>query len=288
MAIYLGNVKQNELYYGGTKIKEAYYGSTKVYSSFTPQTTRFDYTGSFQVFTVPSGCTKLIVDCVGACGKDETYSEYYGRLRTTKHGGNGGRVQCVLSVTPGDILYIYIGGKPTSLTSATYNASDIRTNSNGITDLTSLSSRLLVAGGGGSAGSGTYNDPGTVVYHGGDGGAGGGLTGNDGSSSTYAPGGKGGTQTSGGKSGNGISAGNGSFGLGGFFGSSSSSYNTGQGGSGWYGGGSGGISLQDFMINTGGGGGGSSYTDPNLCTDVVHTQGYSEATGNGWIIITTH
>ena len=37
-------------------------------------------------------------------------------------GGNGGRVQCVLSVTSGDSLYLYVGNKPTSTTSATTTA----------------------------------------------------------------------------------------------------------------------------------------------------------------------
>ena len=76
---------------------------------------RFDYTGAFQTYTVPAGVIGLIVDCVGAAGKAETTTdEYYGGGET-KYGGNGGRVQCNLTVTAGTILYIYIGGKPVSL-----------------------------------------------------------------------------------------------------------------------------------------------------------------------------
>ena len=100
MPIYFGRIRQNELYYGGTKIKEAYYGSTKVYGAAPSQTIRFDYTGAAQTWTVPAGCTKLIVDCVGAAGGPGN----------TVSGGLGGRVQCTLSVTSGQILNIYVGG----------------------------------------------------------------------------------------------------------------------------------------------------------------------------------
>lgn len=249
MPIYLGNVKQNELYYGGVKIKEAYYGSIKVYGSAPSQTIRFDYTGAVQTWTVPAGVSKLIVDCVGASGN-------------TEYCGKGGRVQCVLTVSVNQVLNIYIGGNngwnggsgPDQSRYRSGGASDIRIGG------TTLNDRKIVAGGGGCG----WRPGGINIV----GGAGGGLTGGDGN---YY-GGKGGTQTSGGRGDTvwGYSE-NGSFGAGAY-----------GGGGGWYGGGSAG----DYGLQ-GGGGGGSSYTDPNLCTNVVHTQGYSEATGNGWIIITT-
>lgn len=249
MPIYLGRTKQSILYYGGVRIKEAYYGSIKVYGAGSSQSVRFDYTGSVQTWTVPAGVYSLHIDCVGAGGQQNGY------------GGKGGRVQCKLSVTPNQTLSIYVGGNNgwNGGSSDGYNtsgdASDIRIGG------TTLNDRKVVAGGGGAG----FAMAAIAIT----GGAGGGLVGGNGSH--Y--GGKGGTQTAGGKgyAGGGLYGSDGSFGQG-----------RGGGGGGWYGGGGAGI---DQYGPEGGGGGGSSYTDPNLCTDVVHTQGYSEATGNGWIII---
>ena len=257
-----------------------------MYSSFTPETIRFDYTGAVQTWTVPAGCTKLIVDCVGAAG---------GYYSNTTDRGFGGRVQCKINVIGGDILYLYIGGMGASrqnqgVTSGGYNgggngclydiyggnyagggagggASDIRLGG------TSLSDRKIIAGGGGGGVRTASNVP---LRKGGNGG---GLVGEDGQySSGYTPA-KGGTQVSGGSGGGAysVTSGSGSLGTGGTALSSGGGAG-GGGGGGYYGGGSG-------YYNSGAGG--SSYTDPNLCSDVVHTQGYSEATGNGWIIITT-
>jgi len=225
-------------------------------AEFTPETTTFNYTGAVQTYTVPQGCTKLIVDCIGAAGKNTNY-------------GKGGRVQCKLTVTTGQLLRLYVGGQNKWNGGSNYenmyggDASDIRLNG------TALNNRIIVAGGGG-CGANTM----------GNGGAGGGLIGGDGTS-MYAGhyGGYGGTQTAGGAGGNG--AGGVSPGIAGSFGTGSYG-----GGGGWYGGGSSAFD-GSYGLPTGGGGGGSSYTDPTLCTDVVHTQGYSAATGNGWIIITT-
>lgn len=254
---------------------------------FTPETLRFDYTGDVQTYTVPQGCTKLIVDCVGAAGGTDPYG-----FRS----GLGGRVQTTMTVTGGDVLYIYVGEKgksapttvnttnssafngggysyrgvpPGSLSSAALGgygaggggASDIRLNG------TSLNDRKIVAGGGGG-GFITSNNRAPQT-----GGAGGGLTG-----------GNGGVQVSGEGQGGSQSAGGGrygSFGQGGCFNSQNGS--TTGGGGGYYGGGAG----QAYLAGGGAGGGGSSYTDQDLCTEVIHTQGYSEASGNGWIIITT-
>lgn len=45
-------------------------------------------------------------------------------------GGLGGRVQCDLTVTPKQTLYIMVGDIPTSGITASYNASDIRIGGN--------------------------------------------------------------------------------------------------------------------------------------------------------------
>lgn len=233
----------------------------KYYKNYT-QT--FNVSSTFHTFTVPSNIYgDLNVDCVASKGIDG-----YNQV-----GGNGGRVQCTLATTPNSTLYIYVGDIPTTIETASYNASDIRTNNNGVTDNTSLQSRLIVAGGGGNATSG-----GSTRY---DGGAGGGLTGG---SANNAYSGGGGTQTGGGSvGGTGTNKGSvGSFGLGGNGGTNSNG-NGGAGGAGWYGGGGG--NFYSFLTNLycGSGGGGSSYTNSD-CSNVVHTQGYNN--GTGYITIT--
>lgn len=274
MPIYYGSNKISEVYNGSESIKELYNGSDLVFSSFTPVTYRFDYTGDVQTFTVPSGCNKLIVDCVGAAGYTYTHED----LTTTP--SFGGRVECELSVKTGETLYIYVGqaggdnvsgwngGGACSSYDSRYagggGASDIRISG------MSLEDRKVVAGGSGGCN-----------FFSGGGGNGGGLIGGNARDmdSGYATGG---TQTAGGTGGAGGGygdGGNGSFGTGGYTPSMG-----GGGGGGWYGGGGGSGGL--WAIGNAGAGG-SSYTDPDLCTNVVHTQGYSEATGNGWIIITT-
>ncbi len=169
-------------------------------------------------------------------------------------GGAGGRVRCVLSVEPQTVLYLVVGKVPANWYVAEYNASDVRT------DPEDLNSRLIVAGAGGDG------TAGVAVSAGADGGD---LVGAS-AASAYFAGGTGGNQTSGGSV-------NGTFGFGG-------AALGGHGGAGWYGGGAG----QAGLINkvgtcAAGGGGGSSYTDPELCTNVKHTQGFN--TGDGYITI---
>lgn len=210
------------------------------------------------IWTVPENVTSIKVDCAGAQGNT---------------GGYGGRVECFLSVTPKEILYLTIGKVPANWNIAEYNASDIRTAAD------DLNSRLVVAGGGGSR-----------CNHVASGGAGGGLTGGAGSSSGYVSAGAGGTQTAGGAGGYptiGVSIGhahtapNGSFGLGGSGTVCGYEGNGGAGGAGWYGGGGGSGAWNKVGAFTSTGGGGSSYANPNLCSEVIHTQGYQY--GNGYI-----
>jgi hypothetical protein len=65
----------------------------------------FSYAGAQQTFTVPSGVNSISVDAYGAEGgkgqRGYSLSEYPGK---------GGRVQVTISTTPGEVLYIYIGG----------------------------------------------------------------------------------------------------------------------------------------------------------------------------------
>ena len=236
---------------------QIYKGATLVYTrKFDPVT--FTENGTW---VVPAGIRKIAVDCVAASGNG---------------GGAGGRVRCVLSVEPRTALYLVVGKVPANWYTAEYNASDVRTTAD------DLNSRLIVAGGGGSR-----------CNHIASGGAGGGLTGGAGSSTGYVSAGQGGTQESGGSGGYptvGVSVGHahtaasGAFGLGGNGNVCGYEGNGGAGGAGWYGGGAG----QAGLINkvgtcAAGGGGGSSYTDPELCSNVEHTQGFN--TGNGYITI---
>lgn len=215
----------------------------------------FSPSSGLQSWVVPTGLSSITVDCVAAKGNGNGY---------------GGRVQCVLSVTPGQTLYFAVGSANTSTANPSYNASDIRTNGNGITDTTSLQSRLVVAGGGGNTGN-----------QAGSGGHGGGTTGAAGSD-VDGKSGQGGTQSAGGAGGGngmwGESGAAGGFGLGGKGGNGAG----GCGGAGWYGGGGAGASAYGSTLG-GNGGGGSSYTNSSRCTSVVHTQGYRN--GNGYITI---
>lgn len=225
----------------------------------------FNYTGSVQTYTVPVGVTSLNIDVMGGDG--------YGPE------GRGGRVQCDLPVTPGEVLNIYVGGEGTDNSGGYNGGGNAGANANyggggGASDIrrggTALANRIVVAGGGG----GSASNCGTFTA---EGGHGGGLIGGSGcvfscSSCQYT--GSGGTQSAGGiagPTGHSSCGGNtnGSLGQGG---SNTGGYGVGGGG-GYYGGGSGCFE---------GAGGGSSYTDPS-CTNVVHTQGYR--TGPGQVII---
>jgi hypothetical protein len=240
--------------------------------AFAQQVT-FSFTGTVQTYIVPTGITNIAVDIQGAGGGNTWMSR----------GGYGGRVQCTLAVTPGDMLYLNIGGAGDDAAnlgaSGGYNgggpgsgnagggggASDIRHGGN------ELSNRVVVAAGGGGA-CGATHVASKDYDRGGDGG---GLAGENG----YSNGerlakenniaGKGGGATDqkikdirGGSPGKG--------------GEGYADYVGGGGGGGGYYGGSGG--------NESGGGGGSSYTAPLVTKSVVHTQGYN-ATGNGTLTI---
>lgn len=222
--------------------------------------TTFTSSGSY---TVPSGITKLKIDCVASKGMDGT-----------SVGGNGGRVQCNLTVNAGDALYITIGAVPTNIQTASYNASDIRIGG------TELTNRVIVAGGGGNGGTGNWTPCGS-------GGAGGELIGGVGTTGpAVGSNGTGGTQSIGGSAGGvsgyyyGVGSG-GTLGLGGNGGSYGGGYSGGAGGAGYYGGG-GGSSSAYYTYCGSGGGGGSSYTNSN-CSNVVHTQGYNNGAGYVYI-----
>lgn len=221
---------------------------------------RFDPAGDdvFQEYIVPFGIKKLKLEVVAAKGFN---------------GANGGKVECVLNVKPKQKLFVYAGRMGVSADESIYNASDIRTSDEGITDDTSLHNRLIVAGAGGAY---------TWGYAAG---AGGGLIGGQGGWDIITTGFPG-TQTEGGapsRNNRGTIQGTPNWGESGTFGLGGSGPHV--GGSGWYGGGSGGFAYaRKAGEQRSGGGGGSSYTDPELCTEVVHTQGSNDS--DGYVIIT--
>lgn len=253
--------------------------TTTYYAEATPQQSSitFNATGAVQTWTVPANVTSINVTAYGA-----------------KSFGWGGGVQTTLNVTPGQVLYLYVGtssgwngggtGIPVNLGSGSNGAgaTDIRINGQ------DLVNRVVVAGGGG--GCAYYNYP--IMSWSGGRGDGGGLAGQDGPyyiSSTNFGGtpsayhnavGWGGTQAYGGR---GYTVwgqpwnGHGGFGYGG--GSpGTATFIVGCGGGGWYGGGASGEAIRY------GGGGGSNYANPQLCQNIVHTQGANN--GEGKITIT--
>jgi len=179
-------------------------------SACTTQT--FNFSGGMQSYTVPVGVTSLTINARGAQGANQT-------LGGT--GGLGGSVQGVISVLPGQVLNIFVGGQNGYNGGAlggvngntvfsgpsTGNAG----NGGGATDIriggVALANRVLVAGGGGGAGSNGVWPGCQTAGPAGNGGSGGGLTGGNGNggSSTACNctggggnGGFGGTQSAGG------------------------------------------------------------------------------------------
>jgi Glycine rich protein/HYR domain/Secretion system C-terminal sorting domain len=231
--------------------------------------TVFNFTGTVQSFVVPPGVTSVTIKTWGA----------QGGANWVNNVNFGGYVQGTVAVTPGQTLYVYVGGQPTT-TAGGFNGggagdgagkgggggTDVRTISN------DLNSRLVVAGGGGGAG---YWSSLHIV-----GGVGGGLNGGNGYRNTVADaGGLGATQTAAGASGTCVNF-NVTTMAGGFgFGGTPLSFNCGcegyGGGGGWYGGAGSG--------NCRGGGGGSGYVIP-AATNVVTTAGVNA--GNGKVVIT--
>ncbi len=238
------------------------------------------YTGYEQFWTVPDGVVSVHLKAWGAQGGNG------GVLQSG--GGNGGFSEGDLSVIPGQVLSIYVGqkgGLGNSYTSGYggYNgggpgggyqqgngnysgggggATDVRINENQLAD------RVLVAGGGGGAGSGPIGV---------SGGAGGALMGNNGSAAAGILGGTGGNQVEAGIGGSGQEYGaSGDILLGGTGAAFGNGFG-GGGGGGYFGGGGGGAGT----TVGGGGGGGSAYI--GLVAN-GQTQG-NVKTGDGLVII---
>jgi hypothetical protein len=225
--------------------------------------TSFTFTGSEQTYTVPAGVANVTITAIGGAG---------GTLPSGGlPGGRGATVTGIVTVSPGQVLYVHVGGVG-DMPSGGYNgggaggvaqegskasggggASDVRTAPESA-GAASIDSRVIVAGGGGgSAG---------PAASGGDAGAAGGCCVAAGTGpNTAQPG----TQTAGGAGGCGSNPQNcgapgtlGRGGDGGATGLGADQRTGGGGGGGLYGGGGGSGSL----VDEGGGAGGSSKIPP--------------------------
>lgn len=252
----------------------------------------FDYTGDYQVFTVPTD-GYYNVELWGAQGGSMTDNS------KTYNGGAGAYTKGTIYLTRGENIYIYVGGRGSNNVSLTscekdgelggYNgggtlldgqciygssgggATDIRLNSGTWDDFNGLKSRIMVAAGGGGA---NFRNQG---YGEGNGGAGGAYVGESGVSTNHTNGvgysiSTGATQTAGGMMvfypGTGITSKDPLIGK---FGGTNIGEQSG-GGSGYYG---------SANIFHGGAGGGSSFvsglygcdaiTGESTENDIVHT-----------------
>lgn len=250
----------------------------------------FNYTGAQQTWTVPTGVTSIKVSVSGAQGGGNSAAN-----------GKGGLVTATLSVTPGQVLAIVVGGQPTSNTTV-YGyggAGGVVTTATtrngyaggGLSGLflssVSFANALVVAGGGG--GTNGLNSLATTGVPPGGGGAAGAPNGSNGAQGNWGgrqEGGRGATQSAGGAIGVGVDTPSTAPGIGnqlsgGNGGSVSTSTWTGGGGggAGYYGGGGG----AGGGSSVGAGGGGSSYVKTTVGTNIVYTSGAN--TGHGKVVI---
>ncbi|WGY01886.1 PASTA domain-containing protein [Nocardioides sp. QY071] len=238
----------------------------------TPQSVTFLPTGGEQTFAVPAGVTTLHAVAVGGRG---------GNGASGGAGGYGALVSADLSVAPGQILYLEVGGNGVGALGgfngggAGGSGSDAGGGGGGASDIrlapraagTSLTLRLLVAAGGGGGG-GSTPSPGTTN---GGGTAGAVPTAGQG----YGGGGQPGTATTGGASGyscDGIattgSLGTGASGRSGV-GCSFPFSGGGGGGAGLYGGGGGGTSSAGDGGGAGSSGSGAGATNTSVVSDTT-------------------
>lgn len=249
----------------------------------------FIFKGEDQQWQVPTGVTEIFVDVMGAQGGS----------RGSILGGAGGRVRCKIPVNAGDILYITVGGQPSSddpvygfggkggyhisyTTQRAMAGGGLSAISTAL-PLTQANALVIAGGGGGASGNPSFSPAaaGGLIA--------GSVTGDYGGSSI---GGKGGTQSAGGSAGvphdpnstsptagTALNGGNGGF------------INPGSGLTGWNGGGGGGAGYFGGGGGAGGGnaqaggGGGSSYIKSSYVTVGSINMGNQNRSGNGVINI---
>ncbi len=248
----------------------------------TSAQTTFTTPGGPYPYVVPTGVTGITVTLKGAVGGlSSDNADYPDRW------GYGSCVQAVITVTPGQVLQVYVGGRGgngTDLSGGTGGINGGGNGSNGFVGFSggggggasdirltvAESDRLVVAAGGGGAGI----DCGADADRGGDGGT---LTGENGVGCGAATGGGGGTGIGGGAGGvcGTCSGSAGSPGVGGTGGDGGVGSAGGGGGGGYYGAGGG--------QWTGGGGGSDYVSGPGVYT-LSDTRGCNTS-GNGSVSI---
>lgn len=235
-----------------------------------------DYTGAVQTFVVPAQVTSIQVELYGA------------HCFPFSSAHRGGYVKGNLATTPGETLYLYVGGQGLSVFTGGTAAQTAGWNGGGpagtaqgnggggATDVRqggqALSNRKGVAGGGGGYG-GVSSSEGTA-------GAGGAATGEAGGGFGTATGGGGGTAAAGGAAGTGGSPTAGASGVGGSGGRNG--FNSGGGGGGGYFGGGGGGSS---ATGSGGGGGGSNYVGGLTSTTSTQAVGHPSGASDGMAVL---
>lgn len=272
--------------------------------SSTNQTATFNYTGSSQTWTVPAWVTSVSIEMHGGHG-----SNGFSGLAGGGAGGYGAKVIANVSVTPGDVLSIYVGGagSPNPFPGGGAGGSGGTSNNNfggsggnggGSSYIMRSGLYVALAAGGGGGGGGSA---GCTMCSGGTAGSASSLNGENGqgggTTSYYLcpnQGGYGGTQSAGGAGGGPVSGciySSGQTGLSGF---------AGRGGDGapggtYFGGGGGGGGGGGYWGGGGGGGGGPAYGWPagggggGAGSSLIPVGGsvtQSPNLGNGQVIIT--
>jgi hypothetical protein len=255
-----------------------------------PTSTRFDFTGTEQAFTVPAGVTTVHVVAIG--GKGGTGAG------NTREGGFGAMVSADISVTPGEVLSVMVGGNGGDSTGTAGGDGGFNNGGAGGNDNLTTSSGDEGGGGGGGMSdvvdaSGNFLTGALVVAAGGGGsgggpgsGAGGGGAEADGKNGQAGansdptgtipagiPGGGGGTTTAPG-AGGGDRGASGHLGGGGKGGDGFGAIGAAAGGGGGAGrwGGGGGEGTDSANLRAGGGGAGSSTSSATKATNTSYSR----------------
>jgi hypothetical protein len=273
--------------------REAWVKVNGVWKQWYVSAVTYSFTGTTVTYTVPQNTTSITVDMAGAAGG--------GASNTVNSGGGraGNRIQATLAVTPGQVLYLRVGGAGHGAIAQFLPGGAIGTvfqfpggwpggGGNGFTQLFEGQAKQVVGSGGGYSGifsSSTINQANALVIAGGGGGGGGGSIGS--ASNPYV--GQNGTVSGGGAAGgagqspNTATAGSALQGGSGDSNdiSTTNGYGAGGGGAGYFGGG-GGWGEDAPVGTTGFGGNGSSWAIASA-TNVIKTDFYQA--GNGYITI---
>ena len=247
-------------------------------------------------WTVPAGVTSVQVVATGGGGGGSGTFSINGTGTGSgigSSGGSGAQVTATLSVTPGQVIALVVGGGGTGGLSEPNQICSVGGGGGGASGLDVGNPDQVVAGGGGGGGGSCGNSG----YYGGSGGAGGASgAGGAGAGVFGGAGGGGGIGGAAGSAYIGLAGGNGSGGPGGVGGQNGTTYPGGAGGSG-VGGGAGGNASFGAGGGGGGYGGGASYeagggaggsTGPSGTGYSAASNAGAAATsgGNGSIVIT--